>query len=156
MAFAFKFLERVQDAGVDALRAGGGQSKITGDLVGRLEANPFDLATHAVGFVGEYLLRVLAVGFHDANAEGVGHAIGLQEDHDLAQSLLVIPRGLDGLRAPWSDTIDFAEAARLVGNDIESADAELRDDLVGIGLTDTLDESAAEVFADAVNGGRKT
>ena len=152
VAFAFEFLQRVQDAGVDALRASGRQAEVTGDLIGGLETNAFDFAAHTIRFVGEYLLRVLAIGFDDTNAERVGHAVGLQEDHDFAQGLLVVPGGLDGLRSSRSDTIDFAEAARLVGDDIESADAELRDDLVGIGLADALDESATEVFADAVNG----
>ena len=155
VALAFEFFERVEYAGVDALRAGGGQSEITGDLIGCLEADAFDFTTHAIGFVGEHLLGVLAVGFDDADAKGVGHAVRLEEDHDFAQGFLVIPGGLDGLRPSGADAIDFAEAARLVGDDVESADAELRDDLVGIGLADALDEAAAEVFADAVDGRRQ-
>ena len=153
VAFAFEFLERVQDAGVDALRAGGGQAEVARDLVRGLEADAFDFAADAVRFGGEDFLRVLAVGLDDADAEGVGHAVGLQEDHDLAQGLLVVPRGLDGLRAAGADAVDFAEAARLVGDDVEGADAEAGDDLVGVGLADALDEAAAEVFADAVDGG---
>ena len=151
VAFAFEFLERVQDAGVDALRAGGGQAEIARDLIRGLEAHAFDLAADAVRFGGEDFLRVLPVGLDDADAEGVGHAVGLQEDHDLAQGLLVVPRGLDRLRAAGADAVDFAEAARLIRDDVEGADAEAGDDLVGVGLADAFDEAAAEVFADAVD-----
>ena len=151
VAFALEFFERVQDAGVDALRAGGGQAEIARDLVRSLEAHAFDLAADSVGFVGEDLLRVLPVGLDDTYAQRVGHAVGLQEDHDLAQGLLVVPRGLDRLRASGADAVDFAEAARLVGDDVEGADAEAGDDLVGVGLADAFDETAAEVFADAVD-----
>ena len=153
VAFAFEFFERVQDAGVDALRAGGGESEVARDLVRGLEADAFDLAADAVGFVGQDLLRVLAVGFDDADAQGVGHAVGLQEDHDLPQGLLVIPGGLDRLRPSRADAVDLAEAARLVRDDVESAHAEPRDDLVGVRLADAFDQAAAEVFADAVDRG---
>ena len=151
VAFAFEFFERVQDAGVDALRAGGGQAEVARDLVRGLETDAFDLAADAVGFGGQDFLRVLAVGLDDADAQGVRHAVGLQEDHDLAQGLLVIPGGLDGFRPSGADAVDLAEAAGLVRDDVEGAHAETGDDLVGVGLADAFDEAAAEVFTDAVD-----
>ena len=95
MALALEFLERVQQAGVDALRPRRRQAEVARDLVGRLEAHALDLAADAVGLGGDDLLRVLPVGLDDAQAERVGHAVGLEEDHDLAERLLVLPGGLD-------------------------------------------------------------
>ena len=69
MAFALEFLERVQQAGVDALRPRRRQAEVARDLVGRLEAHALDLAADAVGLGGDDLLRVLPVGLDDAQAE---------------------------------------------------------------------------------------
>jgi hypothetical protein len=48
MAFALEFFERVQDARVDALRAGRRQAEVTRDLVRGLEADAFHLAADPV------------------------------------------------------------------------------------------------------------
>jgi hypothetical protein len=153
MAFALEFLEAVQDAGVDALRTRGGQAEVAGDLVGGLEADAFDLPAHAVRFGGEHLLGVLAVGLHDAEAEGVRDAVGLQEHHDLAEGLLVFPGRLDRFGASRADAVDLAQAGGLIGDDVERPHPELGDDLVGVGLADAFDQAAAEVFADPMDRG---
>jgi hypothetical protein len=152
VAFALELFKAVENPGVDALRAGGGQAEVARDLVGGLEADPFDLAADAVWFSSQDFLRFLAIGLHDAEAERVGDAVGLQEDHDLAQGLLVLPGGLDRFGAAWADAVDFAQAGRLVGDDVEGAHPELGDDLVRVGLADALDEPAPEVLTDAVDG----
>jgi hypothetical protein len=111
VAFAFKFFKRVQDASIDALRTSGRQAEVARNFIGGLEADAFDFSADAIGLASEDLLGVLAVGFDDTDAERVGHAVGLQEDHDFAQGFLIFPGGLDGLRAAGADPFDFAEAA---------------------------------------------
>jgi acyl dehydratase len=67
--------------------------------------------------------------------------------------LLLLPGGLDGGGADLADALDLAELAGLLAEDAEGVGAEGVDDLVGVDFADAGDEAAAEVFADAVDGG---
>ena len=147
--------EGVQEAGVDALRAGGGQAEVARDLVGGQEAHALDLAADAVGLGGQDVPRALPVGLDDAQAEGVRDAVRLQEHHHLAQAALLVPRRLDRLGALGPDALDLAQARRVVRDDLEGALAELGHDLVGVDLAHAMDEPAAEVLADAMDGRRE-
>jgi hypothetical protein len=80
-------------------------------------------------------------------------AVGLEEDVHLAQGLLLLPGGLDGGGADLADALDLAELAGLLAEDAEGVGAEGVDDLVGVDFADARHEAAAEVFADAVDGG---
>src|SRR5262249_51637008 len=73
----------------------------------------------------------------------------------LAQRLLFLPRGLDGSRADLADAFDLAQFARLLAEHAERVGAECIDDLVRVNLADARHETAAEVFADAVDRRRQ-
>jgi hypothetical protein len=85
-----------------------------------------------------------------------GDAVGLEEDVELALGALGVPGLLDGGGAFFADArLDVAQAAGLLAQDAEGVGAEGVDDLVGVDLADAGHEAAAEVFADAVHGGRQ-
>jgi hypothetical protein len=61
------------------------------DLVGRLEADAADVARQPVRVLGDDLDRVGAVGLEDAHRAGGADPVAVQEQHDLADHLLVRP-----------------------------------------------------------------
>ena len=72
---------------------------------------------------------------------------------DLAQGALVLPGLLDGGGALRPDAGHAAQPGGLLAEHAEGVGAERVDDLVGVDLADAGHEAAAEVLADAVDGG---
>ncbi len=152
VALLLQRLERVEDAGVDPGRGIVGKAQVDGDAVRRLEADALDLAGHPVGLGQQHRLGLAAIAVHELDALGGGHAVGLQEDVDLAQGALLVPGLFDGGRALRADARHAAQARGLLAEHAEGVGAELVDDLVGVHAADARDEAAAEVAADAVDG----
>jgi hypothetical protein len=155
VAVLLEDFEGVEEAGVEAGRGVVGETEIDGDAVGGLEADAVDLAGDFVGLFEENGLRLRAVVFHELDALARGDAVGLEEDVEFALGAFFVPGLLDGGGAFLADALDVAEAAGLLAEDAERVGAKGVDDFVGVNFADAGDEAAAEVFADAVDGGRE-
>src|SRR5450830_328255 len=81
--------------------------------------------------------------------------MAVQEDHDLAHDLLLSPGIGDALGAEWANASHLAQALRLGLDDIEYLLAKRIDHLFGVDRPDAADHPGAEVFLDAINGGRR-
>ena len=88
-------LQRGGDAGVQPLRRLRGQPKFHRDRVGGLEADAPDVPGQPVGILGHDRDGVGAVSLEDPYRPGRADAVGVQEQHDLAHSLLLGPAGHD-------------------------------------------------------------
>ena len=121
------------------------------DPVGRLEADPLDLARHPVGLGGEDRLGLRAVLPDELDALAGADPVGLQEDVQLALRALAVPGLLDRGGALAPDARDVAQPARLLAQDAERVGAEGVDDLVRVHPAYPRHEPAAEVLADAVD-----
>src|ERR1700684_1434768 len=73
----------------------------------------------------------------------------MQEDHDLADDLLVSPARGDFSGANFPDPIDLSQPRGRLLNDIEHGGTEGLDQSTGVHRTNTLDHSGAEVALDA-------
>ena len=91
------FEQHPGEAGARALRRRARDPELHRDLVGDLEADAADVARQAVGIGGDQRHRVGSVGLPDPHRARGGDAVRLQEDHDLADRLLVRPAGGDAL-----------------------------------------------------------
>ena len=93
--------QRIGDAGAHPDHGGLLDAELHGDGVGRLEADAADIARQAIGVLGHHLDGVGAIGLVDAHRPCRADAIAVQEDHDLADDLLLGPGRRDALaRAP--------------------------------------------------------
>ena len=54
-----------------------------------------------------------------------------------------------------ADAGDLVEAARIFTDDFQSIGSEVINDFFGVRFTDAVDEATAEVFTNAVDGGRE-
>ena len=148
-------LQRVEDAGVEPGRRVVGKAQVDGDPVGGLESDPFDLPGHAVGLRQEHGPGLRSVAVHELHALRRRDAVGLEEDVDLAQHALLLPGALDRRRPLGADPRDAAQAGGLLAEHAKRVRAERVDDLVRVDPADARHEAAAQVFADAVDGGRQ-
>ena len=79
----------------------------------------------------------------------------LEEDHDLADRLLVRPAGGDALRAQRTDALHFAQTSRRPLDDVEDGVAERGDQSLGVGGADALDQARSEIALDPGRGARR-
>ena len=83
--------ERVGDPGTHADQRGLLDAELGRDLVGGAEADAADVAGQPVGVLRDQLNRVGAVGLVDAHRARGADAVAVQEQHDLADHLLLGP-----------------------------------------------------------------
>jgi hypothetical protein len=77
----------------------------------------------------------------------------VQEQHDLADHLLLRPAGDDAGGALGTDAGDLAQAVRLLLDQVEHGLAEGGDQLLRVDRTDAADHAGAEVLLDALQRG---
>ena len=125
------------------------------DPVGGLEADAADASGQRVGVGLDALDGGVAVSLVGMHRPARAHAVGVEEDHDVADDLLSGPGVLDALAALVADALHVLQAGGLVLDDVEDPLPELLDQLLGVNKTDALDHAAAQVFLDALLGGAR-
>jgi hypothetical protein len=79
----------------------------------------------------------------------------VQEQHDLADHLLVGPAGHDPFAAHRPDARHFGQALGVLFDHIEHGLAECLDQLLGIDRADAADHARTEIFLDPLQRGRQ-
>ena len=79
----------------------------------------------------------------------------MQKQHDLADHLLLGPAGNDPFGTLWADPSHFAQAARLLLDDIEHGITEGPHQLSGVDRPDPADHPGAEIFLDPLGRRRR-
>jgi hypothetical protein len=91
-----------------------------GGAVGRAEADAADVAGQAVRVFRDELNGIGAVGLVDAHRPRRADAVAVQEQHNLADGLLLGPARDNPFGTLWADTGDLTQAAaRFLLDDIE-------------------------------------
>ena len=155
MPFVHRLGERVGDPNTDADQRGLLDAELGCDLIGGSEADAADVAGQPVRVLRDQLNRIGAVGLVDADRARGADAIAVQEQHDLADHLLLGPAPDDPLGALRADAGHLAQAARLLLDDFEHALAEGSDQLPRIDRPDAADRAGPEVFLDPLDRRRR-
>ena len=124
--------EREGDAGAHPDHGRALDAELGGDLVGGAEADAADVAGQPVGVLGDDPHRVRAVGLVDAHRPRGADAVRVQEQHDLADHLLLRPAGDDARGPLRADAGDLAQAVRLLLDQVEHRFAEGAHQLLGV------------------------
>ena len=81
--------------------------------------------------------------------------MAVQEQHDLADHLLLGPAAADALGALGPDAGDLPQALGALLDGVEHGLAERLDQLAGVDRADALDHAGAEIALDALQRGRR-
>src|SRR5256712_11142595 len=76
------------------------------DLVGGREADALDVFREHIGIALPLFDCLLAIGLEDSHRPAGAHAVAMEEKHDLANLLCLLPRVCDPLPALGADAID--------------------------------------------------
>ena len=124
MAVVHGLGQGIGDAGAHPDHRGLLDAELHGDRVGGLEADAADVARQPIGVLRHDLHGVGAVGLEDAHRPRRADAMAVQEDHDLADDLLLGPGVGDALGAHRADAGHLAQALGLGLDDVEHLLAE--------------------------------
>src|SRR6266487_873528 len=120
------------------------------DGVGGLEPDATDVARQAIGVLRHHLHGIAAVGLVDAHRPRRADTMAVQEDHDLADCLLLGPGGRDAAGSHRADAVHLPQAIRLRLDDVKHLVAEGTQELFGIDRADAADHSRGEILLDAL------
>ena len=154
MPFVHRLRKGVRDTGLEPDRSGLRDAEPHRNRVGGLEADAPDVAGEPVRVRRHHLDGVGPVGLEDPHRQRRPDAVAVQEDHDLADHLLLGPCRRDPLGPHGPDAGDLPQPLRGRPDHVEDGVAEGSHQLLGIDRTDAPDEPGAEVLADTVVRGR--
>ena len=130
------------------------ESEFCADRVRRFKADARDIPRQQVR-IGPYAHDgFLPVELKDPERTTRADPVAVQENHNVPHDPLLGPSRLDLLPPPRSDSLHIFQARRGIFNDLENLFAELGHHLLRINRTDPADQSAAEIFFNALEGGR--
>src|ERR1022692_3019303 len=93
------FRQRIGDTSADPYHGGLFDAELHGNGVGGFEANAADIPRKAIGILGHDLDGVGTIGLEDPYRPRRADAVAVQEDHDLANHLLLGPGRDDPTRS---------------------------------------------------------
>ena len=124
-----------------------------GDLIGGLKPDAVDVPGQPVRVGADLLDGIVAIGLVDAHRAARADPVAVEEDHNLADYLLLRPRILDPPPAFGADAVHVLQPGGLLFDDVEYLLAELRHQLPGIHGADAFHHAAAQIFLDPFPGG---
>src|SRR5215813_8828817 len=150
-----KLLQDVTDAslGPDARVPGNPQSLRQG--IGGLEANAVDIERQPIRILLDAGNSLVAVGLVDTDGSGSANAMGVEEDYNLPDHFLGLPRFDDALFAFGANAVKFGQAFGGLRNDVKDLRAKGLDQLFGKVRADAFDHAGAEIFFNTFEGTRR-
>ena len=94
----------------------------------RAKADPSHVTGEPIRVLGHDFDRLVTVGLEDANRASGAHPVSVQEDHDLADRLLLGPARHDLRGPPGADARNLRQSIRTGLNDLEGRLAKCGDD----------------------------
>ena len=155
LAFVHSLHEGVGDAGPGADGGGLLDAEPEGEGVGGDEADAADVARQAVGVLRDDGDRVGAVRLVDPRGARRADAVGVEEDHDVADDLLSGPCLHDLSGPAGADAGNLAQPARLGVDHLEHEVAERLDEFAREHRPDAPDEAGSQVPLDALEAARR-
>ena len=155
MAVVSRLLQGEGNSRAHPLRRFPRHAQLHGDGVGGPKADAANVAGEPIRVLGHDLDGVMAVGLEDAHRARRPDAMGMQEDHDVADGLLLGPAGGDLPRAEFADARHLPQLLGARLDDFEGPLAERADDSLGEHRADAANHARAEIFLDAFRRRRR-
>ena len=130
------------------------ESEFCADRVRRFKSDARDIPRQQVR-IGPYAHDgFLPVELKDPERTTRADPVAVQENHNVPHDPLLGPSRLDLLPPPRSDSLHIFQARRGIFDDLENFLPEFRHHLFRVNRSDPADQSAAEIFFNALEGGR--
>ena len=147
--------QRVAEAGTNPHQRGLLDPDLGRDLIRGPEPDAADVPGQTVGVLGDHPHGVVAVGLVDPHRPRRADAIGVQEQHDLPDDLLLGPAGDDPCRSLGADPGHLPQALRLLLDEIEDGFPEAPDQPLGVDRADAADHARGQVALDTLQRCRR-
>ena len=148
MAVVSRFLQGEGNSSAHPLGRFPRHAELHGDGVGGAKSDAANVAGQSVWVLGHDLNGVMAIGLEDTDGARRADAMGMQEDHDVADGLLLGPTGGDLPGAELADAGHLAELLRARLDDLEGPLAKRADDALGKHGAYPSHHARAEIFLD--------
>ena len=155
MSLVHSLGQRVADAGTDPDQGGLLDPDLGRDLICGPEPDPADIPRQAIRVLADHPNRIVAIGLVDPHRPRGSNAVGVQEQHDFPDDLLLGPAGDDPCRPLGADAAHLPQPLRLLLDEIEHRLAEATHQPLGIDRTDPADHSRREIPLDALKRCRR-
>ncbi len=119
------------------------------------ESDPPDIVCQPIGILPHDLNTLIAISFIDLYAISRGNSMGLQENHDILDFLLLLPCLLDHLHPFRPNSFHLQQLIGFFLNNLQGVLFKLPDNPFCVHRTDALDQSAAEILFDPCSRSRK-
>ena len=113
--------------------------ELVGDPVSGQEADAADVPRQPIRVLTDQLNGIVAVGLVDPHRPGGADTLRVQEQHDLADHLLLGPAGDDPCRPLGTDPGHLAQPLRLLFDEVEHCIAKSPDQFFGVDRADAAD-----------------
>jgi hypothetical protein len=147
--------QRVADAGTDPYQGGLLDPDLGRDLVRGAEPDSADVPGQTVRVLADHPHGIIAIGLVDPHRPRGTNAVGVQEQHDLPDNLLLCPASDDPCRTLDADTGNLPQTLRLLLDEIEHRLAEATHQPLGIDRANPPDHSRSEIPLDALKRCRR-
>ncbi len=137
--------QRVQHAGLRALRVIAGDAQRARDAVRGLEADPVHLQRQTIGRALHHRRGAVPVTLVDARSQRGRRPVGLEQQHDAAHGALLGPGAPDLFHPASTDTGHVAESLRVLVQHRKRLHAKALHDALGQPGTDTFDQSRPQI-----------
>ena len=141
MTVAHGFGERIRDSRAHPDHRGLLDTEFLGDHIRGAEPDASDVAREPIRILAHHLNGIGAIGLEDAHRSRRSDTVPVQEDHDLADDLLIRPGGGDLGRPHRADALDLPQPLGARLDDVEHVLAELPDHALGVDGSDTADHA---------------
>jgi hypothetical protein len=145
-----RFSQRKADAGADPHKRRFLDADLGSDLISGAEPDTADVSGQTVGIFADHPHGVIAVGLVDPHRSGRADAVGVQEQHDLADHFLLRPPGDDAGRSLCADTRHLLQALRVLLDQVEHRLTEFPHQPFGVDRADASDRARGEIPLDAL------
>src|SRR5262249_29296887 len=119
---------------------------------GLFEAMPVEVRGEPIGILPHSGDGLIAVGLVNPHRAGSANAMGVEEDHDLSDDFLGLPRLDHSLFAFGANPIEFSQAFGGLLNHVKHLLAKGLDEFFGEVWANAFDHAGAEILFDAFEG----
>ena len=150
-----KFLEDMPDASLRTNDGIPGNPESLGQRIGGLEANAMDIERQPIRILLDADNRLIPIGLINPDSTCGANPMRVQEDHDLPDDFLGLPRLDHSLLAFGANPIELSQPFGRLFNDVKHLLAKRLDEFFGKVRPDTFDHPRTQILFNAFEGTRR-